>query len=132
MNVNLVLMSLVIPDYNEAIEYYTSVLGFDLVEDTEMSPTKRWVRVKPPGKHPMSILLAKAKNTEEESRIGNQTGGRVFLFLHTDDIARDITRLKSHNVEIIRPLVQEDWGQVTVFKDRYGNMWDLIQPSDQK
>jgi uncharacterized glyoxalase superfamily protein PhnB len=77
----------------------------------------------------MSILLAKAKNETEQSRIGNQTGGRVFLFLHTDNIIREAKRLLHHSVEIIRPLVQEDWGKVMVFKDVYGNLWDLIEPS---
>ncbi len=128
MNTNLVLMSLVIDDYDKAIGYYTTVLGFDLVEDKVMSPTKRWVRVKPKGDNPMSILLAKAKNDTEESRIGNQTGGRVFLFLHTDDINREADRLRLHNVQIVRPLVSEEWGKVIVFRDVYGNLWDLIEP----
>lgn len=131
MNTNLVLISIVIPDYDDAINYYTNVIGFDLVEDTVMSPTKRWVRVKPKGDHQMSILLAKAKNEAEESRIGNQTGGRVFLFLHTDHINREIARLNSHKVEFIRSLVEEEWGKVAVFKDKYGNLWDLIEPADQ-
>lgn len=127
MEVNLSLISLVIPDYDEAIKYYTEVFGFSLVEDTPLSPGKRWVRVKPNGTGTTSLLLGKAKNEEQQSRIGNQTGGRVFLFLYTDDIARDMKLLSANGVEFARPLKEETWGKVIVLKDKYGNLWDLIE-----
>jgi catechol 2,3-dioxygenase-like lactoylglutathione lyase family enzyme len=121
-------LALVIDDYDTAIEYYTGILGFELLEDTVQSPVKRWVLVKPAGQQGgCSLLLAKAASSEQESRIGNQTGGRVFLFLHTDDFWRDYQRLKSKGVAFVREASEETYGTVAVFRDRYGNLWDLIQ-----
>jgi len=130
MEVNLSLISLVIPDYDDAIKYYTEVFGFELIEDTLLSPIKRWVRVKPKGSGDTCLLLAKAKNQDQTSRIGNQAGGRVFLFLYSDDISRDMNLLISNGVEFARPLVQETWGKVVVLKDKYGNLWDLIEKTE--
>lgn len=128
MKQNLALIALVVDDYDEAIHYYTSVLKFKLIEDTVMSETKRWVVIAPEGSGGTSLLLAKASTEEQKSRIGNQTGGRVFLFLHTDDIRRDYDFLKSKNVKFVREMTDESWGIVAVFADKYGNLWDLIQP----
>lgn len=128
MKQNLALISLVVDDYDEAIHYYTSVLKFKLIEDTLMSETKRWVVIAPEGSSGTSLLLAKASTDEQKSRIGNQTGGRVFLFLHTDNIRRDYDFLKSQNVTFVREMTEESWGTVAVFADKYGNLWDLIQP----
>ena len=128
MKQNLALISLVVDDYDEAIHYYTSVLKFKLIEDTVMSETKRWVVMAPEGSSGTSLLLAKASTDEQKSRIGNQTGGRVFLFLHTDNIRRDYDFLKSKNVKFVREMTVESWGTVAVFADKYGNLWDLIQP----
>lgn len=122
-------MALVVRDYDEAIQFYTTVLGFDLIEDTALSESKRWVRVRPKGTGGAELLLAKAANEEQESRIGNQTGGRVFLFLYTDDFDRDFQRYVSNGVEFVRPPELQNYGKVAVFKDLYGNMWDLIQPN---
>ena len=121
-------ITLVVKDYDEAIEFYTKKLHFDLIEDTPLSETKRWVLVRPKGTEGCRLLLAKAKNHSEEKSIGNQTGGRVFLFLHTDDIERDYQNLLTHNIKIIRPLTKEPFGTVAVFEDLYGNLWDLIEP----
>lgn len=120
-------MALVVKDYDEAIAFYTKKLHFTLLEDTVLSESKRWVRVCPPGSS-TALLLAKAANDEQSSRVGNQTGGRVFLFLHTDDLDRDYQNLKSNEVTIIREPSQEDFGKVLVFADLYGNLWDLIEP----
>ena len=121
-------IALLVRDYDEAVRFYVDVLGFCLVEDTVMSETKRWVVVAPSGDKGCSLLLAKAANEEQISRVGNQTGGRVFLFLHTDDFYRDYERLIAHKVEFVRGPVEEPYGVVGVFKDVYGNLWDLIQP----
>lgn len=120
-------IALVVRDYDEAIQFYTQALQFSLVEDTPLSETKRWVRVVPPGSEGCGLLLAKAVGEEQESRIGNQTGGRVFLFLHTDSFDADYERLLQHQVRIVREPVMEDWGKVLVFADLYGNLWDLIE-----
>ena len=120
--------ALIIDDYDTAIDYYTNVLGFQLIEDTKLDEHKRWVRVAPSGNTETSILLAKASNEQQLSRVGNQTGGRVFLFLHTDNFADYYERLLQHQVKIIRPITHETWGTVCVFEDMYGNLWDLIQP----
>lgn len=120
--------ALVVRDYDEAIQFYTQILGFELVEDTVLSETKRWVRVRPAGAEGMTILLAKAANDKQASRVGNQTGGRVFLFLHTDDFWRDYTRWRAQGVKFIREPAEEPYGIVSVFEDLYGNLWDLIQP----
>ena len=131
MNQQLVQLSLVVNDYDEAIAFYTETLGFDLIEDTRMSDTKRWVVVRPKGEGSCSLLLAKAATEEQRKAVGNQTGGRVFLFLHTDDIERDMACLKAANVKIVRELSVEAYGKVAVFADLYGNLWDLIQPSQK-
>lgn len=121
-------ISLLVRDYDEAIDFYTNVLGFTLVENTGLSSTKRWVRVAPKGSV-ISLLLAKADSEMQESRIGNQTGGRVFLFLNTDDFDRDYKLYRDRGVEFIREPVEEPYGKVAVFKDLYGNLWDLIGTS---
>lgn len=121
-------ISLLVKDYDEAIDFYTNILGFDLVEDTVLSSTKRWVKVAPKGSS-TSLLLAKADGETQISRIGDQTGGRVFLFLHTDDFDQDFKLYKDRGVEFVREPVKESYGTVAVFKDIYGNLWDLIQPS---
>ena len=121
-------IALVIDDYDRAIEHYTRDLGVQLIEDTPLSPEKRWVVVDPGGAGSCRILLAKAKNGEQASRIGNQTGGRVFLFLHTDDLDRDHQRLLLRGITIVREPKVEEYGKVLVFRDAYGNLWDLIEP----
>jgi len=127
MKQSLVHVAIVVEDYDKAIDHYTRQLGFILTEDTRLSETKRWVLVTPPGSA-CSLLLAQASNEEQQKHVGNQTGGRVFLFLHTDDFDRDYDRLLKHNIEIVRPASSEPHGKVAVFKDMYGNLWDLIQP----
>ncbi len=119
-------ISLVVHDYDEAIEFYTRKLGFELLEDTALSATKRWVLVSPPGATGCRLLLAKAANEEQQSRVGNQTGGRVFLFLHTDDFWRDYQAYRAQGVEFVRDPAAEPYGTVAVFRDLYGNLWDLI------
>jgi catechol 2,3-dioxygenase-like lactoylglutathione lyase family enzyme len=121
-------IALVVRDYDEAIEFYTKKLKFILVEDTVLTETKRWVLVRPPGSDGTALLLAKAANEEQKSRIGNQTGGRVFLFLHTDDFWRDYKRFKENNIKFVREPAEEEYGTVAVFEDLYGNLWDMIQP----
>jgi catechol 2,3-dioxygenase-like lactoylglutathione lyase family enzyme len=121
-------MALVVADYDEAIRFYTEVLDFTLLEDTPLSDTKRWVRVAPAGATGCCLLLAKAANAEQATRIGNQTGGRVFLFLHTDDFWRDYNRWRERGVTFIREPSTEPYGIVSVFEDLYGNLWDLIGP----
>ena len=122
-------VAIVVKDYDEAIRFYTEKLGFTLLEDTVLSKTKRWVRVAPKGAGGCCLLLAKAAGTVQESRIGNQTGGRVFLFLHTDNFQRDFQRLLDHQIKIIRSPAVEPYGTVAVFEDLYGNLWDLVEPA---
>ncbi len=122
-------LALVVPDYDEAIHYYTQVLGFELCEDRVMEPGKRWVTVAPPGGSGPRLLLACAANEIQASRIGNQTGGRVFLFLHTDDFQRDHAAYSARGVVFTAAPRNEPYGTVAVFRDRYGNLWDLIQPA---
>jgi catechol 2,3-dioxygenase-like lactoylglutathione lyase family enzyme len=129
MKQSLAHIALVVNDYDEAIKFYTKTLHFTLVEDKVMSPTKRWVIVAPPGSTATTILLAQASNEEQKSRIGNQTGGRVFLFLYTDDIERDHKNLIDKKVTIVRKLEAQPHGKVLVFADLYGNLWDLIEPA---
>ncbi len=129
-------MALVVDDYDEAIQFYTEKLNFILVEDTVLSETKRWVRIAPPGTTVEAstnccLLLAKASSEEQRTRIGNQTGGRVFLFLHTDDFYRDYCRMREVGIEFIREPTVEPYGTVTVFRDLYGNLWDLIGPNQK-
>lgn len=119
--------ALVVRDYDEAIAFYTQKLHWTLEEDTRLSDTKRWVRVRPPGNGQTNMLLAKAANEEQASRIGNQAGGRVFLFLYTDNFERDYNNLLEQEIEIVRQPVNEPWGRVCVFADLYGNLWDLIE-----
>jgi predicted enzyme related to lactoylglutathione lyase len=121
--------ALVVDDYDNAINFYVEKLNFTLLEDTKLSETKRWVRISPPGSSECCVLLAKAANEKQKSRIGNQTGGRVFLFLQTDDFETDHQNLKSKGVQIIREPSVEDFGKVLVFADLYGNLWDLIGPN---
>lgn len=121
-------LTLVVKDYDEAIAFYTQQLSFTLVEDTVLSDTKRWVRVAPPGSNGCCLLLAKAADEAQESRIGNQTGGRVFLFLYTDDLERDYRQMKERGVTFVREPVKEAYGSVAVFQDLYGNLWDLLEP----
>jgi lactoylglutathione lyase len=118
---------LVVRNYDEALSFYTEVLGFELIEDSDLGGGKRWVLVSPPGSRGASLLLAQAATPEQASRIGNQTGGRVFLFLHTDDFWRDYKLLQSRNVKFVRDPKEELYGTVAVFADLYGNLWDLIQ-----
>lgn len=127
---HLAMITLVVDDYDTAIRYYTEKLRFSLLEDTSMSETKRWVVVSPPGSTGCKILLAKAASDEQQSRIGNQTGGRVFLFLHTDDFEKDHKNLVAQHIPIISGPVNEPYGRVLVFRDLYGNLWDLIEPKD--
>jgi catechol 2,3-dioxygenase-like lactoylglutathione lyase family enzyme len=129
MNQHIAHIALLVNDYDEAIEFYTRKLHFKLEEDTVLSETKRWVIVSPSGSDGCSLLLAKAVGEEQRSRIGNQTGGRVFLFLYTDDFQRDYQNLINNNIEIMREPSAESYGTVAVFKDLYGNLWDLIEPS---
>ncbi|HOX83673.1 MAG TPA: VOC family protein [Chryseolinea sp.] len=132
MNQRLVQITLVVDDYDKAIAFYTEKLNFTLIEDTKLSDAKRWVLIAPTGSKECCLLLAKAANDEQRSRIGNQTGGRVFLFLHTDNFQRDFENLKAHNISIIRGPVVEPYGTVAVFADLYGNLWDLIEPIQVK
>ena len=122
-------IALLVTEYDEAIEFYTQKLHFTLVEDTVLSDAKRWVRIAPPGSAGCCLLLAKAVNEEQKSRVGNQTGGRVFLFLNTDDFERDYKNLLDNKVTIVRQPITETYGTVAVFADLYGNLWDLIEPA---
>lgn len=122
-------IALVVADYDEAIRFYTEKLGFRLEEDTLLSDTKRWVIISPPGSDGCQLLLAKAATEEQQSRVGNQTGGRVFLFLYTDDFWRDYNDMVSKGISFRREPVTASYGTVAVFADLYGNLWDLIQPS---
>ena len=131
MTQTLGLVAIVVRDYDEAIAWYTGKLGFELMEDTPQSDVKRWVRVRPPGSTGTDLLLARAANAEQASRIGNQTGGRVFLFLYTDDFHRDHDRYRDRGVVFVRPPSNEAYGIVAVFEDLYGNKWDLVQMKDR-
>ena len=132
MDQRLVQIALVVNEYDEAIKFYTEKLNFILLEDTKLSETKRWVVIKPNGTGGCNILLAKAANEEQKTRIGNQTGGRVFLFMHTDNLKRDYENMLAKNIEFVRTPTEELYGTVAVFKDLYGNLWDLIQPKENK
>ncbi len=129
MKQNITHITLVVENYDEAINFYVNKLHFNLIEDTKLSETKRWVRVSPKGSDGFCLLLAEASNEEQKTRIGNQTGGRVFLFLNTDDLTKDYKNLILHNITIVREPVNEKWGKVLVFADLYGNLWDLIEPN---
>lgn len=129
MKQSLGLVSLVVRDYDEALAFYIDTLGFTLVEDTAVpEQNKRWVVIAPPGSAETRLLLARAANHEQAARVGNQTGGRVFLFLYTDDFERDYQAYKAKGVSFVREPKEEPYGTVAVFKDLYGNLWDLLQP----
>ena len=123
------LTALVVRDYDEALKFYVGLLGFTLIEDTYIAERdKRWVVVAPPGSAESALLLARADNPEQRSRIGNQTGGRVFLFLYTDDFWRDYNAYRAKGIVFVRGPTEESYGTVAVFQDIYGNRWDLLQP----
>ena len=125
---SIVYIALVVKDYDDAIEFYTKKLNFTLIEDTyQAEQDKRWVVVAPPGSSGTTILLARASNSNQENFIGNQSGGRVFLFLGTDDFWRDYNEMVEKNIEFVREPSVESYGTVAVFKDLYGNLWDLIE-----
>jgi catechol 2,3-dioxygenase-like lactoylglutathione lyase family enzyme len=129
MNQRIAHITLVVDDYDKAIQFYTEKLNFKVIEDSVLSETKRWVLISPSDSGGCCLLLAKAANDEQQSRIGNQTGGRVFLFLHTDNFHRDFENLKANGVSIVREPSVEVYGTVAVFADLYGNLWDLIEPA---
>ena len=126
MNQNITHITLVVDDYDKAIHFYVNILNFNLIEDTLLEEGKRWVKISPKGESHFCLLLAKATNDKQINAIGNQTGGRVFLFLNTDNITRDYENLISHKVKIIREPSIQTYGTVLVFEDLYGNLWDLI------
>ncbi len=128
MNQQIAHIALVVKNYDEAIAFYTKKLNFTLLEDSKLSETKRWVILAPKGTGQCCLLLAQAANEEQESRIGNQTGGRVFLFLYTDDFWRDYNNMLEKKINFVRPPSKEPYGTVAVFEDLYGNLWDLIEP----
>lgn len=128
MNQSIALMALVVEDYDDAIEFYTGKLMFELIDDTyQPEQDKRWVVIAPPGSTGMTLLLAKASNDHQREFVGNQAGGRVFLFLSTDDFWRDYNDMISKDIEFVREPAVQAYGTVAVFKDLYGNLWDLIQ-----
>ncbi len=120
-------IALLVNDYDEALQFYIQKLHFRLIEDTVLSATKRWVVIAPSDPGSCCLLLAKAANEEQKTRVGNQTGGRVFLFLHTDNIARDYQSMLNDNIHFVRTPTKEEYGTVAVFQDLYGNLWDLIE-----
>jgi len=129
MNREITLMTLVVKNYEEAIQYYVNILGFVLIEDTPITDKKRWVVIAPQKNSRFKLLLAQPKNEQETKAIGNQTGGRVFLFLNTDNIERDYNMYISKQVKFVREISEEYYGKVAVFEDLYGNLWDLIEPN---
>ena len=130
MRQSIIHITLLVDDYDNAIDFYVNKLKFTMVEDTVLSPFKRWVLIQPPGSAGCCLLLAKAANEQQLLAVGNQSGGRVFLFLETDDLYRDYNRMIADNIVFVRPPVVESYGIVAVFKDLYGNLWDLIQRSN--
>jgi catechol 2,3-dioxygenase-like lactoylglutathione lyase family enzyme len=128
MNQSFAHVTLLVKDYDEAIAFYIKKLNFILIEDTQLSTSKRWVRVRPPGHSDCSLLFAKAKSDAQKARIGDQTGGRVMLFLHTDDFDRDYDHLMKQNIDIIKAAKITPHGKVAVFADLYGNLIDLVEP----
>lgn len=123
-------IALVVKDYDEAIAFYTEKLNFRLIEDTPLTPTKRWVLIAPPGTNECRLLLAKAKNEQQLNAVGNQTGGRVFLFLFTDDFWRDYKTMTAKGIKFIREPEEQPYGIVSVFEDLYGNLWDFIEKKE--
>jgi len=132
MNQRIAHIALVVKEYDEAIQFYTEKLDFVLIEDTRLSADKRWVLVAPPGANECCLLLAKAATNQQTQSIGNQSGGRVFLFLFTDDFWRDYTKMVAKEINFVRPPKEEAYGTVAVFEDLYGNMWDLLEPNENK
>lgn len=130
MNQRIAHIALVVNDYDEAIDFYTKKLEFLILEDTKIDEQKRWIIIAPPGSKECSLLLAKASNEEQKKCVGNQTGGRVFLFLFTDNFWRDFNKMAERNIEFVRPPSEFPYGMVAVFKDLYGNLWDLIEPNE--
>ena len=131
MKQHLAHIALVVADYDEAIAFYTQKLNFSLIEDTVLSATKRWVLLAPPGFNGSQLLLAKAANDEQQSRVGNQTGGRVFLFLYTDNFQRDYNAMQEKGIAFVKEPVNEPYGKVAVFQDLYGNLWDWVEPKSK-
>jgi predicted enzyme related to lactoylglutathione lyase len=129
MHQHIALFAVVVRDYDEALSFYVDTLGFERLEDTDLGGGKRWVRVRPAGSTGAGILLARAVSEEQRTRIGNQTGGRVFVFLETDDFWRDYRDLVARGVTFVRPPTNEEYGTVAVFEDLYGNRFDLIERS---
>jgi len=125
-------IALLVRDYDEAIAFYKSKLGFTVAEDTTLSEDKRWVLLAPPGARECFLLLAKTATDEQAAFVGNQSGGRVFLFLFTDDFWRDYRKMVEQQVQFVRPPKEEPYGTVAVFEDLYGNLWDLIQPTHRR
>jgi len=121
-------LALVVREYDEAIAWFSRCLGFELIEDVKLGPAKRWVVMRPPGQDGATLLLARADKPEQQAAIGRQAGGRVFLFLETDDFARDYARMTAEGVRFREAPRQEPYGAVAVFEDLYGNPWDLLQP----
>lgn len=133
MKQSIVHVALVVRDYDEAIQFYTRKLHFTLVEDAHQpEQQKRWVVVSPPGSTGTTLLLARASKPEQEAIVGNQSGGRVFLFLNTDDFWRDYNDMVGNGIEFVRPPKKETYGMVAVFKDLYGNLWDLLELNDDR
>ena len=131
MKQSIIHIALVVKDYDEAIEFYTNKLHFTLIEDSyQAKQDKRWVVIAPPGSQGTTILLARASNEEQTNFIGNQSGGRVFLFLNSDDFWRDYEDMKAKGINFVRPPKEQDYGMVAVFEDLYGNRWDLLQLND--
>ena len=124
-------IALVVHDYDKAIQFYTQKLNFKLIEDTQLSETKRWVLITPPGDSKTCLLLAQAANDVQSAAVGNQSGGRVFLFLYTDNFWRDYNAMLEKGINFVRPPKEESYGTVAVFEDLYGNLWDLLEPSSK-
>ncbi|NXY95176.1 VOC family protein [Streptomyces sp. BR123] len=129
MSAHIALTALLVHDYDEAVDFYTRALGFTLVEDTPRPDGSRWVVVRPGGAAESALLLARAKDEAQRARVGDQTGGRVGFFLHTDDFARDHARMTAAGVRFLEEPRHEAYGSVAVFEDLYGNRWDLLQPA---
>ena len=128
MKQSIVHIALVVKDYDEAIAFYTEKLNFELIEDTyQPEQDKRWVVVAPPGSNGTTLLLARASKPEQEPFIGNQSGGRVFLFLNTDDFWRDYNAMRAKGIKFVREPKEQDYGTIAVFEDLYGNLWDLLE-----
>ena len=132
MNQHIAHIALIVNNYDEAIKFYTEKLNFNLIEDTKLSETKRRVKIAPKGYGQCCLLLAQGTNEEQKNRVGNQSGGRVFLFLYTDDFWRDYNNMIEKKINFVRLPIKEPYGTVAVFEDLYGNLWDLIEPVTNK